>query len=148
MWQEPEVAEFIPFAPVKPEQSWARFNGNNYRWVKDGYGGWAVVGGAGGFLGTLTFFRKPGGYGEDYDSAIQAGWVFAARSHGRGYASEATKLAHGWLDAEPFGGRSVCGMDPANAASIRVAEKSGYRFLRHSEDAYGAVQLMERVRPD
>jgi len=69
------------------------------------------------------------------------------RSHGQGYASEAAGLAHGWLDQQHSGGRSVCGMDPAHVGSIRVAEKTGYRLLRLSEDKWGKVQLMERIRP-
>lgn len=147
MWQEPEVAQFIPFAPVSPTQSWARFNGNTYSWVRNGFGGWAVVDGSDGFLGTVTFFRRAAGFGEDYDRAIQAGWVFAARGRGQGNAGEAVNLAHSWLDMQHFGGRSVCGMDPGHAASIRVATKTGYRLLRRDVDTSGPVQLMERIAP-
>lgn len=147
MWQEPEVAEFIPFAPVPVTQSWSRFNGNIYRWVSGGFGNWAVVDKEDRFLGTLGFFNNSNaGNGEDYDTAIQSGWVFASHSHGHGYASEAAKLAHEWLDLQPFGGRSVCGMNSDHIGSIRVAEKTGYQLMRRSEDAWGKVQLMERVR--
>ncbi len=147
MWQEPEVAEFIPFAPVSPTQSWSRFNGNIFSWVKNGFGGWAVVDRSELFLGTVTFFRRAAGFGEDYDRAIQAGWVFAARGRGQGNAGEAVSLAHSWLDFQPFGGRSVCGVDPQHAASIRVAIKTGYRVMRTEKDAWGPVQLMERIAP-
>jgi len=147
MWQEPEVAAYIPFAPIAPSRNWARFNINCSNWVSKGYGGWAVVDGVGQFLGTIGLFNGAGSYGDDYDNAIQAGWVFATHSHGRGYASEAAGLAHGWLDHQHFGGRSVCGMDPVHVGSIRVAEKTGYRLLRLSEDKWGKVQLMERIRP-
>ncbi len=145
MWQEPEVAQYIPFAPIPPTQNWARFNGNSYAWVSKGFGNWAVVDKQGAFLGAIGFFNNSAGYGEDYDTAIQSGWVFASRSHGRGYASEAAALAHGWLDTQPFGGRSVCGMDPDHDGSIRVAEKTGYHLMRRSEDEWGKMQLMERV---
>lgn len=146
MWQERVVAEHIPFAPIVPSQNWARFNMNNSNWVHKGYGSWAVVDGSGQFLGTVSLFNGAGNYGADYDEAIQAGWVFAPHSHGQGYASEAAGLAHGWLDQQKFGGRSVCGMAPEHKGSIRVAEKTGYSLLRLSEDKWGKVQLMERVR--
>ncbi len=146
MWQEPEVAEFIPFAPVPVAQSWARFNGNVYRWATYGYGNWAVIDESDRFLGTIGFFVNAAGFGEDYDSAIQSGWVFSARSHGHGYASEAAQLAHDWLDTQAFGGRSVCRMNQEHIGSIRVAEKVGYKLLRRFDDPSGKVQLMERAK--
>lgn len=145
MWQEPEVARFIPFAPISPSTNQARFNGNCSAWVHRGFGNWAVMDQDGGFLGTTGFFRNAAGLGADYDTSIQAGWVFSARSHGKGYATEAVMLAHGWLDQQPFGGRSVCGMDANHAGSIRVAEKAGYTLLRLASNEWGDVQLMERI---
>lgn len=142
MWQEPEVAEYIPFAPVSTSQSWARFNGNSYRWVANGFGNWAVVDKDGKFLGTTGFFRRDGAFAS---SSLESGWVFARSGHGRGYACEAVRLAHDWLDTKGICDRSECMMDPAHGASIRVAEKAGYQFLRVAEDEWGRVQLMERV---
>lgn len=143
MWQEPEVALHIPFAPVIPSQSWARFNGNCYRWAMFGFGNWAVVGQSDEFLGTTGFFRRDTA---DSDTTLESGWVFAAAGHGKGYGSEALQLSHGWLDKQPFGGRSDCMMDPDHAASIRVAEKVGYTLLRIDDDPWGKVRIMERIR--
>ena len=144
MWQEPEVAQFIPFAPVEVSQSWSRFNGNSYRWATQGFGNWAVVDAKGVFLGTTGFFRRDGA---NPASALESGWVFAGHSHGRGVASEAAILSHNWLDQQPFGGASGCMMAPDHTASIRVAEKAGYQLVKIDEDQWGSVQIMERSRP-
>ena len=140
MWREPEIARHIPFAPVPDTQSWARFNGNCYRWATQGYGNWAVCGPDGAFIGVTGFFERDPGSG----APLEAGWVFQSAVHGQGYASEATGLSHAWLDQQVFGGVSRCTMGPDHAASIRVAEKCGYRHLRDESDLWGPVRLMER----
>lgn len=146
MWANPALAPFIPFAPVAKEQSWARFNGNCYAWVRRGFGNWAVVDPTGQFLGVTGFFRNvTAGMGAEYNASIQSGWVFAKAARGRGLASEAVALTHRWIDQQPFGGVTVCGMDPGHAASIRVAEKIGYEVLDLVEDEWGATQTMRRV---
>ena len=142
MWQEAEVARHIPFAPVIPSQSWARFNGNNYRWAVHGFGNWAVVGRDGEFLGTTGFFQRDG---SDENTVLESGWVFASAVHGQGFGSEALQLSHEWLDRQLFGARSVCMMDPDHTASIRVAEKVGYTLLRIADDPSGKARIMERV---
>ncbi len=144
MWQEPEVAEHIPFAPVPALQSWSRFNGNTYRWATHGFGNWAVVDRAGGFLGTTGFFIRDVQKGSP---VIESGWVFAAAAQGRGYGSEAIKLSHDWFDAQSFGGHSTCMMGPDHGASIRVAQKAGYRGATVTDDQWGPVQKMARLRP-
>jgi len=145
MWQEPEVAKFIPFAPVSPSQNWARFNGNCSAWVRRGFGNWAVIDAAGDFLGTTGFFlRSP----TKAAAVIEAGWVFAASGHGKGYATEAAELAHDWLDKQAFGGLSMCKMGPEHGASIRVAEKLGYQVERLETDQWGEVQIMQRIRAE
>jgi len=59
--------------------------------------------------------------------APEIGWVFVTQSHGKGYATEAVRAAVAWGD-EHFGARQTgCIIRPENLASIRVAEKSGYR---------------------
>ena len=146
MWGDPAIAERIPFAPIAPQDLWARFNENVLSWVLKGYGSFVVADNSGVFLGTVSFFQGNPGYGPDYDDAIQAGWVFAKASHGKGIATEAVKMAHGWFDDQEFSGRTVCGMDLDHAASIRVAEKCRYRRLRQMSDEFGGSQLMERVK--
>ena len=64
-----------------------------------------------------------------FDGAPEAGWVLAPWAHGQGFATEAVRAAIAW-GAKCFGpGRIVCMINPANQASIRVAEKCGYKEL-------------------
>jgi RimJ/RimL family protein N-acetyltransferase len=84
--------------------------------------------------------------GAEYDRRVQSGWVFARAARGRGVASEAVQMAHDWLDAQSFGGVTVCGMAVANKASIRVAEKVGYRLWERQISDSGDGQTMKRIR--
>ena len=57
----------------------------------------------------------------------EIGWVLAPRAHGQGYATEAARAALVWGDAHFASKRTACIIHPDNLASIRVAEKCGYR---------------------
>jgi len=146
MWDDADLTKFIPFAPVSPGMSWGRFNLNNYRWVRDGFGNWAVVDHDDSFLGSTGFFRNPNaGMGAEYDAGIQSGWVFLRAARGHGYASEAVELAHAWFDRQQFGGVSYCGIAAENGASIRIGEKAGYQHFATIDDQSGTSLTMKRV---
>ncbi len=57
----------------------------------------------------------------------EAGWVLAREAHGKGYATEAVRAAIGWGEKRFGKTRTACIIHPEHAASIRVAEKCGYR---------------------
>ncbi|MGE5624182.1 MAG: GNAT family N-acetyltransferase [Bacillota bacterium] len=60
---------------------------------------------------------------------VDIGFAFLSRYHGRGYALEAAAatLEHG---RRAFGLRRIAAItDPANARSIRLLEKLGFRYL-------------------
>jgi RimJ/RimL family protein N-acetyltransferase len=50
-----------------------------------------------------------------------------------------------WADARGLTERSVCIIDPTNAASVRVAEKCGYREFARTQFGDGDVVMLERV---
>jgi len=54
------------------------------------------------------------------------GWVLTSAHHGKGYATEGVRAALAWADEHLRTERTVCLINPDNAASIRVAEKAGY----------------------
>ena len=58
----------------------------------------------------------------------EMGWFFAGHAHGNGYASEAVAAALEWADESLAGQEIAAIIDPDNAASIRVAEKAGFRL--------------------
>ena len=55
------------------------------------------------------------------------GYAFASRTHGQGYATEAARAALAWGDAHFRSKRTACIIHPDNQASIRVAQKCGYK---------------------
>jgi RimJ/RimL family protein N-acetyltransferase len=57
----------------------------------------------------------------------EIGWALARWAHGRGIATEAVRAVLEWNAACLRAPRTVCIVDPGNTASIRVAEKCGYR---------------------
>jgi RimJ/RimL family protein N-acetyltransferase len=57
----------------------------------------------------------------------EMGWVFAREAQGHGYASEAVEAGLKWADGQLAGRDIVAIIDPANAASIKVAEKAGFQ---------------------
>ena len=83
--------------------------------------------GSGAYVGDLGFadFHRP--LEPPIDGVPEAGWAFVRAAHGKGYATEALKAVTEWLDGTGRHPRSVCIISPGNLASIRVAEKAGYR---------------------
>ena len=59
---------------------------------------------------------------------LECGWVLSPQAHGHGYASEAVAAISAWGQKHFADRRMVCIISPENQASIRVAEKAGYRL--------------------
>ena len=57
----------------------------------------------------------------------EIGWILGSFVHGQGYATEAVRAIHAWGGARFGDVRTCCIISPENDASIRVAEKTGYR---------------------
>ncbi|HYH46413.1 MAG TPA: GNAT family protein [Thermoanaerobaculia bacterium] len=75
-------------------------------------------------LGTIVYF-KPGHFMDAYE----LGYVlFETAERGRGITTEAVGLLADWLFRVKKIGRIQLCMVPENAASRRVAEKSGFQF--------------------
>ena len=71
--------------------------------------------------------------------------MFARHGHGKGYATEAAHAAHRWFDANRGARRTVCIIDPGNAASIGVARKLGYSQYGEIEYKGDRVLKFERL---
>ena len=78
-----------------------------------------------------------------FEGTPEVGWAVWPLGAWRGYAAEALAALFGWADARLP--RTVCIIDPANARSIRLAERIGYR--RYAEGTYGEKPTLffERV---
>lgn len=122
MYADPVVTRFIGGRPLSSEEAWARLLRYVGHWSLLGFGLWAVEEKAtSAFVGELGFAE----FKRDLEPAIdvpEAAWVLATAARGKGYATEALRAALEWA-----GWRTACIIHPENLASIRVAEKCGYR---------------------
>ncbi|MFO1058004.1 MAG: GNAT family N-acetyltransferase [Dongiaceae bacterium] len=127
-WAEPAVVEHIfGGEPSAPRDSWMRLLAYRGLWPLLGFGYWAVRDKATGrYLGDLGFADFHRLIEPSIKGIPEAGWVLSTRAHGRGIATEALAAALAWLWAQGHD-RSVCLVAPQNRASLRVAEKAGYR---------------------
>lgn len=133
LWADPDVTRHIGGRPFTAEETWRRMLASLGLWSMLGYGYWAVEEKASGrYVGDVGFadFRR------DIDPSLlgmlEFGWVLSPAVHGRGYASEAVAAAMAWASAELPQMRAVCVIAPGNLASIRVAEKAGFREWRRT----------------
>ena len=133
MWGDPVVARFIGGKPSTREDVWNRLLRYGGLWALLGFGYWAVEDKADGvFVGDIGFADFKRDITPSMDGLPEIGWALSPTVHGRGYASEAVAGAVAWGDANFAGAATACIIDPQNLASIRVAQKNGYRELTHT----------------
>jgi RimJ/RimL family protein N-acetyltransferase len=146
MWGDPTVVRFIGGRPFTAEEVWARLLRYAGHWAWMGFGYWAVEERATGrFVGEIGFadFRRD--VDPPFGGAPELGWVLAAHAHGKGYATEGALAAVAWGDARLHALRTVCMIDPDNAASLRVADKIGFREYARTTYKGTATILLERA---
>ncbi|WP_112663623.1 GNAT family N-acetyltransferase [Microvirga flavescens] len=128
MWRSPEVFRFIGGKAPTREEAWARLLRYVGHWALLGFGYWVVEEReTGRFIGEIGFANFMREIEPSLDDTPEIGWVIAPHAHGKGYATEAVKAALAWGDAHFSPRPTACIIDPANEASLRVAEKCGYR---------------------
>ena len=128
LWSEPEVVRYTTGNPLTREEVWVRLLRHAGAWAMLGYSYWAVeIKTSGEFAGEIGFVERMREIQPVLEGMPEAGWSFASRFHGNGYATEGVRAALAWGD-EHFGETpTVCIVHQGNAASVRVAEKCGYR---------------------
>jgi len=133
MWADPAVTRYVGGKPFSQEESWARLLRYVGHWSLMGFGYWAIEEKAAGtYIGEAGFadFKR------DIEPSIkdlpELGWAFVSSVHGKGYATEAIHAAVAWGECHFAPTRTVCLIHPENYASIRVAEKCGFREDRRT----------------
>jgi RimJ/RimL family protein N-acetyltransferase len=133
MWADPVVTRYIGGKPLSEEEVWAKLLRYLGHWSLLGFGYWAIEEkDTGRFVGEMGFadFKR------DIDPSIKGlpelGWVLASKAQGKGYATEAVRAAVAWGEAHFGAVQTVCIINPDNLASIRVAEKCGYKELQRT----------------
>lgn len=146
MWQDPVVVRHFHGAPMTREECWRRLLRNYGMWALRGYGLFAIEEKASGaYVGTAGAFEVKREMIPPIEDMPEVGWTLAARFHGRGYATEAVRAALAWTDARLGHPEMFCIIAPANEASIRVAEKCGFR--RSHETTYEDAPTLVLKRP-
>lgn len=145
MWGDPKVVRHIGGKSLSREEVWARLLRYAGHWSLLHYGYWAVeektTGAFAGELGFADFQRE---LESDLKGLPELGYAFASRVHGMGYATEAALAALAWGDAHFRSKRTACIIHPDNLASVRVAEKCGYR--EHERTTYKGEPAIVFVR--
>jgi RimJ/RimL family protein N-acetyltransferase len=148
LWADPMVVRHIGGRPFSREESWTRLLRYAGHWALLGFGYWVVrERSSGRFVGEVGLAD----YRRDLVPAIEgtpeAGWVLAPWAHGQGFAGEALGAALAWIDGVFRAPRTVCIIDPSNAASLRVAARAGYRELVRTAYKGEPTILHERAAP-
>lgn len=144
-WADPAVVRYIGGRPSTEEEAWARFLRNSALWPMLGYGYWAATEKrTGRFIGDIGFADFKREIVPSLKGAPEIGWVLASWAHGVGYATEGAQAAIAWLDATLGPQRTVCIIDQGNRASIRVAEKLGFREFARAEYKNAQIVMFER----
>lgn len=127
LWGDPRVTQFIG-KPLTKEESWHRLLRYVGHWSLMGFGYWVIEEKSTGiFLGEGGFQENQRDITPSLKGLLETGWVFLPNAQGKGYATEAVHAMHAWKDANLPGKKICCIIDEPNLASLRVAEKCGYR---------------------
>jgi RimJ/RimL family protein N-acetyltransferase len=141
MVADAEVMRFLD-GPQTRSEAWrqmALFEGHR---VLRGYGQWALERRADGVLVGRAGLWQPEGW-----PGLELGWVLAHEAWGRGYATEAARMAMHWAWVELGAPRLISIIAPGNERSIAVAVRLGMARLR-DDDLFGRpVAIYGRERP-
>jgi RimJ/RimL family protein N-acetyltransferase len=128
MWADPIVTKHIGGTPFLASQSWQKILIYVGHWSLMGFGYWAVEEkSTGRYIGEVGFADFKRELKPSISGIPELGWALISSVHGKGYATEALRAAVAWGDTHFAPGRTVCIINPENTASLRVADKIGYR---------------------
>jgi len=127
LWQHPETIRFIGGTAQDDQAVWFRLLRYGGMWSMLGMGFWVFEDKASGaYLGEGGLFDAHRGLA-GLDGLPEAGWVLTPEAGGRGLASEAMGAVLDWADRVLRPARIASIIAPGNTASIRVAQKLGFR---------------------
>jgi RimJ/RimL family protein N-acetyltransferase len=133
MWAMPEVVRYIGGVPLSREQSWTRLLRQIGMWSVMNFGFWAVTEKTSGrLIGEAGFHEMRREMSPSIENTLEAGWGLLPDFRGRGYASEALDAMLPWAAANHGDLPVTCIIDPENTASIRLAERHGFREFARS----------------
>ena len=144
MWADSSVVRFIGGKPSTRDETWSRLLRYAGHWSLLGFGFWAVeLTAESRFVGDVGFADWKREISPSLDGMPEGGWVFSPDVHGMGIANEAVQAALAWMDTRFKGATTSCIISEDNVASVRVAQKNGYREFARS-DFKGSVVVQYR----
>jgi RimJ/RimL family protein N-acetyltransferase len=147
MWSDPLVFRYILSGPSTEQQAWSRILTYGGLWALGDFGYWVVEErSTGAFVGEIGFADFKRDITPSIRGLPEMGWVLASAHHGKGYATEGVRAALAWADQHLPAARTVCLINPENAASIRVAEKAGYAQTHVTTFNNAPTLMFERPR--
>lgn len=141
MMGDPVVTVHLGGQPFGREEAWRKLLCGAGSWSLFGYGYWAVERREDArFIGQIGFADFKRAMTPSIEGLPEMGWLFAADTFGRGYASEAVAAGLDWIDGALAPREVVAIIDEANVGSIRVAEKAG--FARRQLATYRGERIL------
>ena len=127
MMADPEFMRHLGGHTLGREEAWRKMLCGPGLWAMLGYGYWAVESREDGrYLGQIGFADFKRDMTPSIEGMPEMGWLLGPSAQGRGYASEAVAAGLSWAETALAGREIVAIIEPANAPSIRVAEKAGF----------------------
>jgi RimJ/RimL family protein N-acetyltransferase len=142
LWSDETVVQYITGRASTPQEVWARLLRYAGHWQFMGYGYFLAIdkvsGVAVGEFGIAEYHR---GIDLADNHPPETGWALQTPYRGRGLAYEATMAVLNWAAVRGFQ-ETTCRIDPANTASLLLAEKLGYlRYDQVCWDGFDSVLL-------
>lgn len=146
IWSDPETVRHVHGRALTREESWRGMLACAGLWSLLGYGYWAIERkDTGCYIGDVGY----GDFMRDIRPALsgmlECGWALDAAARGHGYMAEAVAAIEDWRRKTFPERASVCIIAPDNVASIRVAEKAGFKLWR--ETTYHADPTLVFAQP-
>ena len=147
MWSDPEVTRHIGGKPSTRPQTWMRMLTYIGHWSLLGFGYWAIEEKATGkFVGESDSRTFAAGRCPRCPTCPKWDGRSPRRFTVAGTRRKRLAGAIAWADGHFESPRTVCMIDCENAASVRVAEKCGYRTFERTIIDDRATLFLERMR--
>ena len=139
---QPEVHRHFGPKPASAEDCWRRLLAAVGNWQLNGFGTWAIERKSDGkLIGNAGLFTAWRDIEPEFGEEPEMGWIFAAETHGQGFASEACRAVVEWGEANLQPSPWWAIIAPANEPSLKLAERLGFERL-HEDDYHGEATVI------
>ena len=148
MWADEDVVRYIGGQKLGREDTWRRSLAACGQWSFTGFGYWIAEGKVdGSVVGQLGFADFKREMEPRIEGEPELGYVFAPRVHGQGFAAEACAAVLDWADTNLNASSYPAIISPENEASMRLAERLGFRREPDATYRGETIALFRRARP-